>query len=260
MWQNCRRQVCSRFKDLFGKSSFLTRRQKILYSVRSAGIILFLSLFFYQSLSAAIILLPLGIVYLFRLQEKEKKRRQEKLRGQFKDAILGIAANLKAGYAVENSFRETLKEMKMLYGKESLIYRELYKIVQGLKNNLTVEYLMTCLAEDSGLEEIQEFADVFSIAKKSGGNLTEIIYETASVISDKIEVEKEIQVLISSKKLEQKIMTFVPFAIILYVGATSKGYFDILYSSPGGRVIMTVCLALYLTAYMMGEKITEIKV
>ena len=59
-------------------------------------------------------------------------------------------------------------------------------------------------AERTQIEEIQEFADVFGIAKKTGGNLTEIIGETANAIGEKIEVNKEIQVVLAEKQLEQK--------------------------------------------------------
>ena len=112
----------------------------------------------------------------------------------------------------------------------------------------------------SGLEEIQEFADVFSIAKKTGGNLTEIIYETADMIGDKIEVNKQIQVMISAKQIEQNIMNVIPFAIALYIGTISKGYFDVLYHSATGILIMTVCLLIYLFAYQMGQRLTQINI
>ena len=115
-------------------------------------------------------------------------------------------------------------------------------------------------AERTDLAEIQEFADIFAIARRSGGNLTEIIYETAATISEKIDVEKEIQVLTSAKRLEQNIMSVVPFAIILYVSVTSEGYFDVLYTTAVGRIVMTGCFAVYATAYMLGVKITKIQV
>ena len=185
---------------------------------------------------------------------------RERLRSEFKVAILSVAANLRAGYAVENAFRETMQEMKVLHGREAPIYRELYKITQGLANRISIETLMQQFAGRAKLEEIQEFADIFSMAKRSGGNLTEIIYETAAIISEKIDVEKEIQVLLAAKRLEQNIMSIIPFAILLYVSAASSGYFDVLYETIAGRTVMSICLAVYAAAYVMGVRITEIKI
>jgi len=205
-------------------------------------------------------MVPAGVCYLGMLEEKKGKEKRERLRNEFKDAILSVAANLRAGYAVENAFRECLQEMKLLYGGESLIYRELYKIVQGLANRISIEVLMEQFAKRSKLEEIQEFADIFAIAKRSGGNLTEIVDETAAMISEKIDVEKEIQVLLSAKRLEQNIMSVIPFAIICYVGAASGGYFDVLYATYAGRMVMTMCFAVYMAAYILGRKITDIRI
>ena len=80
------------------------------------------------------------------------------------------------------------------------------------------------------------------------------------MISEKIEVEKEIQVLLSAKRLEQNIMSVVPFAIICYVSAASGGYFEPLYTTSAGRIVMTVCLVVYAAAYILGRKITLIQV
>ena len=147
-----------------------------------------------------------------------------------------------------------------MYGAESMIYQEFYKIVQGITNGIGIEVLMRRFAERMKLAEIWEFADIFAIAKRSGGNLTEIIYETAAIISEKIDVEKEIQVLLAAKRLEQNIMSVIPFAIILYVSAASSGYFDVLYETIAGRTVMSICLAVYAAAYIMGVKITEVKI
>lgn len=260
MLQNCRRQALVWCRKIYGKDSGFTGREKVYCTIQAIGVTVLLGLFFYRSWTAVFLMTPAGIFYLTLLAGKKEKERRERLRSEFKEAILSVAANLRAGYAVENAFRETLQEMKTLYGSESIIYREIYKIVQGLTNRVSIETLMGQFAKRTKLAEIQEFADIFVIAKRSGGNLAEIIYETAATISEKIDVEKEIQVLIAAKKLEQNIMSVVPFVIIFYVSMTSAGYFDVLYTTPAGRIIMTGCLVAYMAAYLLGRKITEIQV
>ena len=66
--------------------------------------------------------------------------------------------------------------------------------------------------------------------------------------------------LLAAKRLEQNIMSVIPFAIILYVSAASSGYFDVLYETIAGRTVMSICLAVYAAAYIMGVKITEVKI
>lgn len=260
MLRSCRQQVLYQYEKIFGNKSGFTKGQKIRYAVQAAGVVLFFAIFFYRSLKAIPFMTPVGIFYLIKQEEKKRREKKARLQKEFKDTVLAVAANLRAGYAVENAFRETLQEMKILYGRESDIYRELYRIVQGMANNVNIEQLIEEFAQRTKVEEIREFADVFSIAKRSGGNLPEIMNETAAVISEKIEVEREIQVLLAEKKLEQNIMSVVPFAVVLYVGIASAGYFEPLYASFAGRAVMTVNLILYTAAYFLGNKVTEIEV
>ena len=86
-----------------------------------------------------------------------------------------------------------------------------------------------------------------------------IINHTVGVMNDKIQVQEEIRTLTSSRQFEQKIMNLIPFLIILYIDGTSPGFFNMMYESTMGRVIMSVCLAVYLTAYLMSGMILKIE-
>ena len=150
--------------------------------------------------------------------------------------------------------------MEMLYGTQSPVCQEVRHIILGLENNVVLEKLLYSLGVRSNEPDIMQFADVFLIAKRSGGNMTEILEKTAAVIEQKMETEQEIQLMISAKKMEQKIMNMVPFLIIFYIGTTSKGFFDVLYHNLIGVVIMTVCLGFYGAAYLLSKRIVEIEV
>ena len=85
-----------------------------------------------------------------------------------------------------------------------------------------------------------------------------MIRQTVDIISDKIEVSRKISTVISSKKMEQSVMNVVPFGIVLYIDASSPGFFDSLYHNPFGILIMTIVLVIYIFAYLLAEKITDI--
>lgn len=89
--------------------------------------------------------------------------------------------------------------------------------------------------------------------------MTVIMERTAETIGEKAETQKEIETLLSARKLEQKIMNVMPFLLMLYVNFTSPEYFAGLYSSMEGAFIMTFCLLIYLGACLIGIRITNIK-
>ncbi len=228
--------------------------------LKSVLIIAVVGKLFYGSFAMSIILFPLTIPWI--LLQKEKKQREEnhELGIQFKDAIMAVSTAQKAGYSIENSFLEANRDMRLLYGKHAPICRELTRIDKGIKNNISIEQMIKELGIRSENKDIEEFAGVFAVAKRSGGNMTEIIERCVDVIGKKMEVENEIDVLIAAKRMEAQIMEIVPFGIMGYVGLTNPGFFDPLYGNALGIVVMTSCLAIYIAAYLMTEKIIAIEI
>ena len=235
-------------------------RDRALYLTEGMLLIALISYFFYRSWIACVVLLPGLALFMKRKKRELAKRQRQELSGEFKDLILSAAANQKAGYSIENAFRESYRDMAMLYGEKSVICTELRYILSGLDNNVVLEKLLYSLGVRSGLSDVMQFADVFLIAKRNGGNMTDILAKTAAGIEQKTETDREIQLMISGKKTEQKIMNAVPFLIIFYVGTTSKGFFDVLYHNLIGVIVMTVCLGFYLAAYLLSERIVDIEV
>ena len=235
-------------------------KEHIVYTAEGLLIAALIGYFFYRSWIACIVLLPIVFLFLQRKKRELAKKQRQDLSVQFKDLILSVSANQKAGYSIENAFRESYKDMVMLYGEEGIICTELRHILTGLDNNVVLEKLLYSLGMRSGLPDVVQFADVFLIAKRNGGNMTDILAKTAAVIEQKTETDKEIQLMIGAKKMEQKIMNMVPFLIIFYISSTSKGFFDVLYHNLIGVIIMTVCLGFYLAAFLLSGRIVDIEV
>ena len=215
---------------------------------------------FYDSWIAAVVLSPLLVPVLKRERKLLQLKRRRETGIQFKDAIRAVAASQRAGYSVENAFLEARNDMVSLYGKDARICKELDVIGKGIKNALTLEDMLQNFAKRTGHPDILEFADIFRVAKRGGGNLTQVIADTVKVISDKAEAERQIGVIIAAKRTESRLMEAVPLLIILYIGFTNSGFFEPLYHNVIGVVIMTVALALYLAAYLMIETIIDIEV
>lgn len=176
---------------------------------------------------------------------------------QFKECVLSVSASLNAGYAVENAFAESIKDMEIMFGKDCEIVEELSKLCRGLQNNETMETLLQDLAHRSGLEELVEFAEVFAIAKRNSGNIPATIEIYSRIITNKLELQTEIETLLSAKRLEQRVMNIMPFFIVLYLEYTNPGYFNMMYHNILGVGIMTLALVVYMTAYVLSERIFE---
>ena len=77
------------------------------------------------------------------------------------------------------------------------------------------------------------------------------------MISNKVETMQEMLTMLQGRRLEQNVMEIMPFGISLYIAAAYPGYFGTLYHNGMGIIVMTLCLAVYAGAYLLGEKILD---
>lgn len=244
------------FRQVF---DYRPRRSDIPDIIQGIAIAVMFGRLFYDSWAAVIFVSPVIVIWVF-MQRKKRRERDIRLVGiQFKDALLSVLTALKAGYSVENAFLEAGGDMELLYGKKSLICMYLGKIYKGIRNNIPIEKLLYNFGEESQNSDVQDFAQVFAVSKRNGGDMTRMMERTIGIICSKVEVEKEIEVLISAKRMEARIMNLVPFFIILYVSLTSRDFFTPLYHNLFGIVAMSVCMVIYVAAYLMSENIVNIK-
>ena len=217
--------------------------------------------FFYRSIIAfALLFFLMYPFYLRYVKRILKEKRNWQMTLEFKEFIRIISTNIQAGSSVENAFINAYEEIRSTNSGNSIIKYECLQIVKGLYNNIVIEDLLSSFAARSDNREIKEFSQVFNVAKRSGCNLKEIIADATDVIDLKVETKREFRVLIASKKLEHRIMCIIPFVIIGYISITSPNYFNILYTSFWGVMVMTGCLTAYIGALIWGEKISEIKI
>lgn len=218
------------------------------------------SFFFYRSKIAFIILL-LGMPAFMKMYRKELlERRKRQLLSEFSETLCSVSVNIKAGFSLENAFLEAYKDIQLFYGANSLMSEEITRIRKGLELNQTLEEIIEDFSVRSDEDDIKMFSDVLKNAKRNGGNITEVLSNTADRIREKICIDAEIETLITEKKMELRIMEGMPFLILLYLEATSVGYFDVLYEGLTGRLIMTGALAVYLLSAFVGSRIMKIKV
>ena len=167
---------------------------------------------------------------------------------------------ISAGYSLDNAVRETRKDLERIYGKTAEMTMEFSYMEIQLKHSIPLEELLYDFGMRSRVEDILNFSDILVQSKKMGGNMKEILQKCIASMEERIQVKKEIDTILASRKMEQKIMSIIPLGIILYMRITSPGFLDVLYDTTAGICVMTFCLALYLFAFVWGVRLTDIEV
>ena len=238
----------------------LTGQEWIRYLLEGTAVCAVTAYVFYRSFLAFVLMLPAGMLRPFFKRRELCRRRKEELRLQFKEAIQIVASALAAGYSVENAFIASVRDLEEQYGKEGMITREFSYLASQLKMNRTVEALLSSFEKRSGLDEVENFSVIFTVSKRSRGELASVVHHVVHVISDRIQVREEILTMTAEKQFEQRIMNLMPYLIVLYVDLSSPGFFSQMYETAVGRVVMTGCLVVYLLAWRVSGKILQIEV
>lgn len=234
-----------------------TRKEKIIGILQGIGFNAMISFLFYNSFLAMIPGMFLVFLYM-----KEKKRiltrkRFRRMRENLKEFFHILIAALQTGRSMENAFVQGCKDLTEYLEKETEIVVELKKICAGVSVGETLEKLLLDLSARSHLEELEYFAEVFYIAKHSGGNHIAIMKNTIRMLQEKMDVADEIDTVIAENQLEFYLMCIIPLGIILYLRIGASALISQLYGNALGIVVMTLCLVVYGGCYFYGKRLLE---
>lgn len=215
---------------------------------------------FYQSVTLVVVSLLLLPFYLRYQKKRRDQEERQRLNHGFADALSSFSAALEAGYSAENAVKETVRELALLYPEDEPVCRVFGYLQHQLQNNQNLEKAFTDIAEKTQDEDILCFAEVFEIAKRSGGDLIRVIRATERNMAERAEVKREIRTVLTAKRLEASIMNLMPCGILLYFRLCDPVYLQPLYSTLAGRTVMTVLLVVYAGCIRVTDKITQIEV
>ena len=239
----------------------MTVKEKLLCILTASIVIFAAGYIFYRSIVLSLLLIPLALLFpRFHTKEIIRKRKTE-LNLQFREALYSIASSLSAGKSIETALRDAQKELSIQYpDAETYILIELEQINKRIEMNETIEEALADFAARSNLEDIMNFTDVFAICKRTGGNLVEVVKNAAEIISEKIDVKQEINVLLTEKRLEHKVLNLMPVGIVLMLSTSAEEFMAPVFTEPLGRAAMTFSLMLFTAAFLISKKIMDIEV
>jgi tight adherence protein B len=246
----------------------MKKGERILNIVLAAAVLFGIGYVFYKNplLSALLVLLAFKWPKMRTKQIIEKRKKD--LTVQFKDMLYSLSSSLSAGKSVESGLKEALNDLRIIYPDEdAYIIQETSYIVRGLELNETVEDMFGQFAARSHIEDIENFTDIFSTCKRTGGDIVQVIRSTSQTIGEKIEIQQEIATMIAGKRFEFKVLMLMPIFLILLLTYTAGDYMSPIFMEKGfkvtqlgGPVVMTIAIALFGIAYLVGTKIMKIDV
>lgn len=205
----------------------------------------------------ALITVPFFARRFLRSQREKKKK---KIEGQFLEAMELVLAAVNAGNSVEQAFQsvcdsyrnggsvkigDIVGELEAVCGKTGMLY-------------FFYDELML-FAMKTKSEDVISCVKAMSIVGVRGGDMTYVIRNALANLRIRNETDAEIASALALPKYNLRIITVMPFALVLLVKSMSAGYMNPLYESRLGLVISLGAMAVIAAAWILGSRLCDIK-
>ena len=189
------------------------------------------------------------------------RERMQRLNMQFKDMLYSLSSSIAAGRQMPQALVEAADSLAVMYGPGEPIMMELNHMKRCIiENNESDRELLADFARRSCCEDINNFVQVYIICRNMGGDLEKIIARTSAILTDKMNIEREIKAVTAQKKFEGRLIALMPVAMLVILNLLSPSYIVPLYSGLPGRLIMTGCLGAGLWGLLMMERMSNVDI
>lgn len=239
----------------------LSNKEKFvfIFAVWAAGLII--AWLFYNSYVTSVIISILLLPILPLYKNRLLKKRRLTLLEQFRDILYSISASISSGHSMTYALNESMVFWKDTYDEKSIIMQELDYMVRNIMNSNENEIdVLMDFSKRAGMEDISDFVSVFAGCRENGGDLSVAIEKSASIITDKITIQSELEAMMAQKRFESRIVSFSPFIMVGFIRLMMPNYLDVMYETNQGRVMMTIALILIMASLIFIERINNIEI
>lgn len=212
---------------------------------------------FFNSRLGLVIVAPYGVFKILKIKGLCHERMKKKFFFQFKDALGCLRTALEAGYSMEKAVSSARNDMEIMFGADACMTRELFQMEKKLQLGQTIEGVVEEFAMKTDVREIISFSDTLTAAKRSGGNIINLIREAGRNLYEKIELQREIDSIISANRTECMVMQIMPLGILFYFRVFSPSFLQPLYETFAGRLCMLIVAAIYFVMSEYSQRIVD---
>lgn len=206
------------------------------------------------SLLSIILVLTFGFYILDIYLIYDRRKRKKSIENDMLRAIIIMNNAFKAGkstiQAVEIASNELPEPINM----------EFKKMYRDMKYGLSTEIVFDRFAKRINIEEARYLSSSLTILNKTGGNIINVFSSIEKTLFDKKKLKEELKNSTASSNTVVKILLLVPFIFVAIIYFVSPGYFDPLFSSTIGYIILAIMVIMFIAYAYLLQKIIKVRV
>lgn len=181
-------------------------------------------------------------------------RRRAKFNEQLPDALATMNNALRAGLSIGQSFDSVVENGVSPLADEFRI------LVQSIKIGMTLEDALSAMMDRVGSEDLTLVCSAILIARKTGGNITEIFDKIAATIRGRMKIERKVRTLTAQGRLQGLVVSLMPVFLAVVMTAIKPEMMLGFFFSPVGAISVVATVVLITLGWMMIRRIIKIDI
>jgi tight adherence protein B len=136
----------------------------------------------------------------------------------------------------------------------------LHKVFDEIHYGLDLRQAMTGLAERIDSDDVRFFVISVLVQHDTGGNLADILKNTATLIRERQKIRGVIRVLSGEGRISAWILSLLPFALAGVLNLVNPEFMSTLWTAPQGLQMLSICLMLMLAGIIWMWRLIDIRV
>ena len=183
-----------------------------------------------------------------------RNRRRRRFNGQLVEALSQISNALRAGFSITQAFETVVAN------GENPIAQEFEVFLQQMRVGINFSDALANLDQRVGSEDLELVCSAMEIARRTGGNLTEIFDKISLTIRERMRIEQRVMTLTAQGRLQGVIVGAMPLVVGVAMSVFRPEMMGPYLRSPNGLAAIAAVLVLITLGALMIRKIIRIDV
>jgi tight adherence protein B len=176
-----------------------------------------------------------GVAIEWRLA-RQRARRRESIDVQLREAVLALAAAVRAGLSVVRALEEAVRD------SEEPLRSALEGVLRRVEVGEPLEEALAGLATDLGSSEAGLLVTALSVHRRSGGELPAMLEEVAEIIRQRVDSRRQVRALTAQGRAPGAVLAVLPVAFVTLLSGTSGDGLGAFYRTPLGAGLLVAGL------------------
>lgn len=156
-----------------------------------------------------------------------------------------VAAQLGSGLALSSAIQETLDAMKRGNGICNALELPFEQLEVEIKIGLFGDESLVPIAALSRVEVLVRGTEMIGICMRTGVGMEPLFIQFSDMLTELLKYKRDFANRLSQKRGEFQIMMLMPLVAIIGMRNMAPEYFDQLYMTLKGNVLLLICTAVY---------------